>query len=287
MCGAVQIDWSGVVSLGDVIGAGLGALLGFIFAWFLGRLEATSRHRSELRSCFRHVVQLFNEALSGWQRTVTDMEPVADSYKRQWYRLHNTPILLIVSAKSLRSMDRIQLREAFMLHFGSREGHIQHGRLLGLLDVFDTLNSQLLDELQGRTRDIQNRTENFSHTAHDVRLLLLAHLATSQAQGVIDLTSQELNRINMILQARQESADELMVPQVLETFIEPLLSLGNRQGINVQQILPILTTASRARQLADRIQTCGQEIGIVIERHVAAMKHHLADADELLKLLRK
>jgi len=114
-----------LIDLSDLLGSLIGAVLGFLGAYWILHLQLEADQRRSKASevdQFKYVVSLVERSVWGWRKHIEDAREFGSNSKDYPLEMHQHPITVNVAHQTLHRMDRLALRRSAIEALGDKVG---------------------------------------------------------------------------------------------------------------------------------------------------------------------
>jgi len=246
------LQWSDLRAL---VGAGLGAFLGFLAASQIYKKERRNKAEEERRldqHLFDTARLLIENAAKGGRMAESSFRELLGEYEKEPYGLHKRHINLNTSLDTLDRMDRERLLRSYKLFMGEVEGPAQWRetwRFSAGLAAQIMLSEAVV--LAGQ-QDLMSTAERFGALCQE--LLILGSYVVEEAR-LTPNTNPAVTELSLILD-RNFNIGNVRVDVMHKEFLKPIKGLFQRRLltiVNARQFAEVFAKAGSAFQRYDQL----------------------------------
>lgn len=253
-----------LIELSDVIGSMIGAVLGFLGAYWILHLQLETDNRRSKESeidQFKYVVSLVERSAWGWRKHIGDARDFGLKSKDYPLEMHQHPITVNVAHQTLQRMDRFALRKSAIQTLGTEVGEREQREIASFIDAMEAYSKRLEMTMVGLKEDHNNlvwQVDGQSRTMIQRIGGLLREVRGTAMEN--DATIIAFGRIHAAAITLVQSGSRPTVEDLLRFMVIEPLQLMRRPNVNpavLNIFLPEIADLDMARQ---RIEDKGDEI---------------------------
>lgn len=270
------------LSIADILGASIGALLGFISAYSIFRLEQRKGEKTEeqrIRDLFTDVRGILDEANKAWLDTVKDYRTLSAKYEKDPYQLHMRVVSTNPAQLTLERLDRLALLEAFRRVMGLKAGREGWLALMELIDTMTEHRSLREHAVLSIMEDFNRQSVAFDDLCQELRATLIALLDTLPVDNPL---------VPDIKQIRDETQDVglLTADKYHALIVQPVLGLVNAHMLPQTDHTIVLSLMYKAQTMYVRLKQSGMLLGTESKRFADEIAEYGKEVDSLLRRMK-
>jgi hypothetical protein len=269
-----------LIDLSDLIGSLIGAVLGFLGAyWILHlQLEADSRKAKQGDiDQFKYIVSLVDRSAWGWRGHIEHARQFGSDSKDYPLEMHQHPITVNVAHKTLQRMDRLAIRRCAIEALGEEVGEREQREIIAFIDGMQAYNNRL-DKVMIRLKE--DHSKLIWQVDRQSRMLIrqIGDLLrkVNGTIGASDPTVLAFRRIHAGALALVRGGSRPTVEDLIRFMVIEPLELMKQPAVNADVLtmfLPMIADLDMARQ---RIEDKGNEIHDRVMELTGGMEDQLA-----------
>jgi uncharacterized membrane protein YccC len=253
-----------LIDLSDLIGSLIGAVLGFLGAYWILHLQLEAELRKAKESDvdqFKYIVSLVERSIWGWRKHIDDARQFGNNSKDYPLEMHQHPLTVNVAHQTLQRMDRLALRRSAIEALGEEIGEREQREIASFIDAMEAYSKRLELIMVGLKEDHNNLVWQVDGKSRAMILRigdLLRGVSGTTAQN--DPTIQAFGRIHAAAISLVQRGSRPTLEDLIRFMVIEPLELTRRPDVNtdvLNMFLPMIADLDMARQ---RIEDKGDEI---------------------------
>lgn len=251
----------------EVVGAILGALLGFWAAYFMFRIQRRSdrkevarRDAVEKMATYDFAREQLAQAQKRWVKEEGSLREFAQQYADDPFIDHPHTISVNPALRSLELLDRKELRLALNHHCGEKAGARLFRAMVAIMDYYHALQEAAFQSLLAGKNAIYQEKLRFDDLYADLGNTITTTIQSLHHRfGKNVPTADQLNKILADFYGQGHSFRGT-VDDLMKGLVQPCLNLVMDQSLPHFYINDVLTSAKRAQKSYLRIRYSAEEV---------------------------